>query len=73
MRSYIIGTGGHTRFGKLEASLEALIGEVAIEALVSAQMEAKDIDAIYIGNKGDISSRACRFSGVRSRCCSLPK
>lgn len=50
MRSYIIGTGGHTRFGKLDASLEELIGEVAIEALASAQMEAKDIDAIYIGN-----------------------
>ena len=50
MRTYIIGTGGHTRFGKLEQSLEQLIGEAAVEALASAQMEAKDIDAVYIGN-----------------------
>lgn len=50
MRTFIIGQGGHTRFGKLEGSLEQLIGEAAIEALSSASMEAKDIDAVYVGN-----------------------
>lgn len=50
MRTFILGKGGHTRFGKLEGSLEQLIGEASIEALASASMEAKDIDAVYIGN-----------------------
>lgn len=50
MQTYMIGAGGHTRFGKLDASLEQLIGEAAVEALTSAEMEAKDIDAVYVGN-----------------------
>lgn len=50
MRTYIVGSGGHTRFGKLEASLEQLIDEAVTEALASAELDAKDIDAVYIGN-----------------------
>lgn len=50
MRTFLIGKGGHTRFGKLDASLEQLISDAAIEALASASMDPKDIDAVYVGN-----------------------
>lgn len=50
MRTYMIGRGGHTRFGKLEGSLEQLMTEAVTEALETAEMCASDIDAVYVGN-----------------------
>ncbi len=49
MKTNIIGTG-HTKFGKLNASLEELIHESATEALESSGISADEIDAIYVGN-----------------------
>ncbi|MBA4501673.1 acetyl-CoA acetyltransferase [Marinobacterium marinum] len=49
MHTYIIGTG-HSRFGKLEQSLEELIAQVAIEALESSGTDPEEIDAVYIGH-----------------------
>jgi acetyl-CoA C-acetyltransferase len=41
---------GHTRFGKLaDMDLEALIVQVTREALANAGLEAKDVDAIFVG------------------------
>ena len=41
---------GHTRFGRLEQSLEELIGQAAQEALDHAGIEARDVDAIFLGH-----------------------
>jgi acetyl-CoA C-acetyltransferase len=46
---YIIGSG-HTRFGRLEETLEDLIVEAAREALEEAQVSASDIDAVFLGH-----------------------
>lgn len=49
MTACIIGWA-HTKFGKLETEdTESLIARVAGEALRDAGMEAKDIDAVYLG------------------------
>ncbi|WP_445005017.1 acetyl-CoA acetyltransferase [Halomonas mongoliensis] len=48
MNTRIIGMS-HSPFGKLEASLETLISEAASAALADAGVEARDIDAIYVG------------------------
>lgn len=45
----IVGSG-HTKFGRLEATLEGLIVEATREALAESELEAKDIDAIYLGH-----------------------
>ncbi len=46
---YITGSG-HTRFGRLDATLETLIVEAAREALEEAQIPPAEIDAIFLGN-----------------------
>lgn len=47
---YIVGWA-HSKFGKLtDQSLEDLIIEVGKQALVDAELSAKDIDAVFIGN-----------------------
>ncbi|ATJ83268.1 acetyl-CoA acetyltransferase [Halomonas beimenensis] len=48
-RPHIIGLA-HTRFGKLDASLEDLITQVAREAMTDAGVEPAQIDAVYVGN-----------------------
>jgi acetyl-CoA C-acetyltransferase len=48
MTACIVGWA-HSRFGKLEEDLEALIVKVSVEALRDAGMEPKDIDAIFLG------------------------
>jgi len=49
MTANIIGWA-HSKFGKLEGrDVEALILEVAAEALRHAELEPKDVDAIYVG------------------------
>ncbi|MCG6659595.1 acetyl-CoA acetyltransferase [Halomonas campisalis] len=48
MKTRIIGVS-HSQFGKLEASLETLIADAASAALADAGVEARDIDAIYVG------------------------
>ena len=41
---------GHTRFGKLsDMDLESLIVQVTREALADAGLEAKDVDAVFLG------------------------
>lgn len=46
----IVGSG-HSKFGKLEdKGLEDLIQEVSLEALREANIEAKDIDEMFLGN-----------------------
>lgn len=47
--AYITGWG-HTKFGRLEGDLEALIQDAAREALSHAGLEASDIDAVFVGN-----------------------
>ncbi|WP_417264453.1 thiolase domain-containing protein [Celeribacter sp.] len=46
---YITGSG-HTRFGRLDATLETLIVEAAREALEEAQIPPSEIDAIFLGH-----------------------
>ncbi len=48
MTACIVGWA-HSRFGKLEEDLEALIVKVAVEAIRDAGMEPKDIDEIFLG------------------------
>ncbi|HUH58963.1 MAG TPA: acetyl-CoA acetyltransferase [Candidimonas sp.] len=53
----IVGSG-HTKFGKLDAlNLEDLIVSATREALADAQIEASEIDAVYLGhfNSGMVS------------------
>lgn len=45
----IIGSG-HSQFGASEHSLEELIVSVTQEALSDAQVQAKDIDAVFLGH-----------------------
>jgi acetyl-CoA C-acetyltransferase len=50
MAASIVGWG-HTRFGKLDdKSLEALIVEVAQEAMAAAGIGGADVDAVFLGN-----------------------
>lgn len=46
---YITGSG-HTRFGRLEQTLEELIVEAAREALSEAAIAASEIDAVFLGH-----------------------
>ena len=47
----VITGWAHTKFGKLEdRTVQALIAEVAIDAMKHAEVEPKDVDAIYVGN-----------------------
>ncbi|WP_066706136.1 thiolase domain-containing protein [Celeribacter ethanolicus] len=46
---FITGSG-HTRFGRLEDTLEALIVAAAREALEEAQISPADIDAVFLGH-----------------------
>jgi len=47
----VITGWAHTKFGKLEdKTVQELIAEVAIDAMKHAEVEPKDIDAIYVGN-----------------------
>ena len=47
---HIVGWA-HSKFGRLtDQSLEDLIIEVGKQALVDAELSAKDIDAVFIGN-----------------------
>jgi len=47
----VITGWAHTKFGKLEErTVQDLIAEVAIDAMKHAEVEPKDIDAIYVGN-----------------------
>lgn len=58
MEIFIAGVG-QTKFGELwEKDLRDLALEAALKALESAQIDAKDIDAVYVGNM-----LASRFSG----------
>ncbi|WP_210209756.1 thiolase domain-containing protein [Ciceribacter selenitireducens] len=47
--SYIIGSG-HTRFGKLQETLEELIVEAVREAVTEAAIDPTEIDAVYLGH-----------------------
>jgi acetyl-CoA C-acetyltransferase len=49
MDARIVGWG-HTPFGRLDRSLEELIGDAAREALTHAGISAADVDAIYLGH-----------------------
>jgi acetyl-CoA C-acetyltransferase len=49
MDARIVGWG-HTPFGRLDRSLEELIGDAAREALDHAGVAARDVDAIYLGH-----------------------
>lgn len=53
---YIIGSG-HTRFGRLDESLEDLIVSAAREAISEAEINPADIDAVFLGhfNSGLVS------------------
>ncbi|WP_341646183.1 thiolase domain-containing protein [Thauera sp. SDU_THAU2] len=46
---YITGSG-HTRFGRLEQTLEELIVEAAREAISEAAIDASEIDAVFLGH-----------------------
>ncbi len=49
MDARIVGWG-HTPFGRLDKSLEELIGDAAREAMAHAGVEARDVDAIWLGH-----------------------
>lgn len=49
MKPVIVGTG-HTRFGKLDLSLEELIAEAGREAIASAGISAAEVDAMWLGH-----------------------
>jgi len=49
MDARIVGWG-HTPFGRLDDTLEELITKAAREALEHAGVEARDVDAIYLGH-----------------------
>lgn len=50
-RDELLITGwGHTRFGRSDDDLEALIGRAVREAIAHAGLEAKDIDEVWLGN-----------------------
>ncbi len=49
MTSVIVGWG-HTRFGRLDGSLEDLIQQAAREALNDAGLTGADVDAVWLGN-----------------------
>ncbi len=49
MQANIIGWA-HTRFGRLDQSLETLISTVCRDAMSDADVEAPQIDAIYLGH-----------------------
>ena len=49
MDARIVGWG-HTPFGRLDRTLEQLIGDAAREAIAHAGISAADIDAIYLGH-----------------------
>lgn len=53
---YVTGSG-HTKFGKLTENLEQLIVQAAKEALTEAELDASDIDAVFLGhfNSGLVS------------------
>lgn len=56
MKSAIVGWG-HTRFGRLEETLEDMIALAAREALADAGMDAADVDAVWLGQfNGGMSS-----------------
>ncbi len=46
---FIVGSG-HTRFGRLDQSLEDLIVEAAREAMEEAQTSPAEIDAVFLGH-----------------------
>lgn len=46
---YITGSG-HTKFGRLDTGLETLIVSAAREALAEANLEGREIDAVYLGH-----------------------
>jgi acetyl-CoA C-acetyltransferase len=48
----------HTKFGKLDEDLEALIARVAKEAVAHAGLAFKDIEAIYVGNFGGFEKQS---------------
>ena len=52
---------GHSRFGKLDENLEQLIGAVTREAIADAQVDPREIDAIWLGhfNSGLIGDGFC--------------
>ena len=45
----IIGSG-HTKFGRLDASLEQMIVDVVKEAVEESGIAPEDIDAVYLGH-----------------------
>ena len=48
--AHIVGWG-HTRFGRLDgSSIEDLIADAARQAIAVAGIEARDVDAIFVGN-----------------------
>ncbi len=60
MKPVIVGWG-HTKFGRLDMSLEELIQAAAREALASAGIEAKKVDAMWLGhfNSGMVEDAFC--------------
>lgn len=59
-RPLIVGWG-HTPFGRLDRDLEGLIHDAGSEALASAGIEARDIDAVWLGhfNSGLVDDGFC--------------
>jgi acetyl-CoA C-acetyltransferase len=60
MEACIVGWG-HSRFGRLPDSLEDLIAQVARAAIADAGIEARDVDAIWLGhyNSGFVPESFC--------------
>ena len=46
---YIIGSG-HTRFGRLQQTLEELVVEAARDAISEAGIAPSEIDAVFLGH-----------------------
>ena len=60
MKAAIVGWG-HTPFGKLDLSLEAMIQQVAREAMSDAGITGDDVDAVWLGhfNAGMVPDGFC--------------
>jgi acetyl-CoA C-acetyltransferase len=53
LREALIIGWGHTPFGRLDGrTLEDLIGEATVEALQHAQVDAEEVDAVFVGHAG---------------------
>lgn len=63
MKIGIVGTG-HTKFGRLEQSIDEIMFNVCVEVLKNAKTTIDDVDIIYIANFSSSFSNQCHLPAV---------